>query len=256
MPILEVIHLSFSTKKRFLSRERERQVLRDVTFTIDEGSVLGLVGESGSGKTTIGRCIAGLCLPDAATIRFAGKNIFPEIENRSSLGTQIQLLFQNHSASLDPMLDVRKSLLEGVSSSSAESAEHGARELLEMVELPDDVLERFPHQLSGGQRQRIALARALSVRPRLLILDEPTSALDALTQAQVLKMIRKVQKDTNAAVLYISHDIMTTAMVCDRIAVLHEGEIVEEAEAKSLLESPRHPYTQSVVESSTGASGK
>jgi peptide/nickel transport system ATP-binding protein len=256
MPILEVIHLSFSTKKRFLSRERERQVLRDVTFTIDEGSVLGLVGESGSGKTTIGRCIAGLCLPGAATIRFAGKNIFPEIENRSSLGTQIQLLFQNHSASLDPMLNVRKSLLEGVSSSNAESAEHGARELLEMVELPDDVLERFPHQLSGGQRQRIALARALSVRPRLLILDEPTSALDALTQVQILKMIRKVQKETNAAVLYISHDIMTTAMVCDRIAVLHEGKIVEEAEAKSLLESPRHPYTQSVVESSTGASGK
>jgi peptide/nickel transport system ATP-binding protein len=255
MPILEVIHLSFSTKKRFLSREGERRVLRDVTFAIDEGSVLGLVGESGSGKTTIGRCITGLCLPDAGTIRFAGKNIFPEIENRSSLGTQIQLLFQNHSASLDPMLNVWKSLLEGVTRPNDESAEEAARGLLEMVELPEDVLERFPHELSGGQRQRIALARALSVRPRLLILDEPTSALDVLTQVQVLKMIRKVQKETNAAVLYISHDIMTTAMVCDRIAVLHEGEIVEEAEAKPLLQNPKHPYTQSVVKASVGVSG-
>jgi peptide/nickel transport system ATP-binding protein len=256
MPILEVIHLSFSTKRRFLSRDRGKQILRDVTFAIDEGSVLGLVGESGSGKTTIGRCIAGLCSGDGGTIRFAGKNIFPEIENRSSLGTQIQLLFQNHSASLDPMLNVRKSLLEGVTRPSDESAEVAARQLLEMVELPDDVLDRFPHELSGGQRQRIALARAVSVQPRLLILDEPTSALDALTQVQVLKMIRKVQEDTNAAVLYISHDIMTTAMVCDRIAVLHEGEIVEEAEGKSLLQNPKHPYTKSVVESSTGASGK
>jgi peptide/nickel transport system ATP-binding protein len=256
MPILEVVHLSFSTKKRLLGRDRQKQILRDVTFAIDEGSVLGLVGESGSGKTTIGRCIAGLYMPDGGTISFAGKNIYPETQSRTSLGAQIQLLFQNHSASLDPMLKVRKSLLEGVSSSSEESAGDAARELLEMVELPDDVLERFPHQLSGGQRQRIALARALSVRPRLLILDEPTSALDALTQVQVLKMIRKVQKDTKAAVLYISHDILTTAMVCDRIAVLHEGEIVEEAEAKSLLENPKHPYTESVGESSTGASGK
>jgi ABC-type dipeptide/oligopeptide/nickel transport system ATPase subunit len=195
-------------------------------------------------------------MPDGGTIRFAGKNIYPDTQNRTSLGAQIQLLFQNHSASLDPMLDVRKSLLEGVSRPSGESAEDAARELLEMVELPDDVLDRFPHQLSGGQRQRIALARALSVRPRLLILDEPTSALDALTQVQVLKMILRVQRDTNAAVLYISHDIVTTAMVCDRIAVLHEGKIVEEAEAKSLLQNPKHLYTQSVVESSTGASGK
>jgi ABC-type glutathione transport system ATPase component len=256
MPILEVIHLSFSTKKRFLSREQRRQVLRDVTFAIDEGSVLGLVGESGSGKTTIGRCVAGLRLPDTGTIHFTGKNIYPDTQNRSSLGAQIQLLFQNHSASLDPMLNVRKSLLEGVSRPSEESAEDAERELLEMVELPDDILDRFPHQLSGGQRQRIALARALSVRPRLLILDEPTSALDALTQVQVLRMIRRVQKDTNTAVLYISHDIMTTAMVCDRIAVLHEGEIVEEAEAKSLLQNPKHPYTRSVVDASAGTSGK
>jgi peptide/nickel transport system ATP-binding protein len=255
MPLLEVIHLSFSTKRRFLSSERERQMLRDVTFAIDEASVLGLVGGSGSGKTTIGRCITGLSMPDGGTIRFAGRNIYPDAQNRTSLGTQIQLLFQNHSASLDPMLNVRESLLEGVTSSSEESAQDAARELLEMVELPEDILSRFPHQLSGGQRQRIALARALSVRPRLVILDEPTSALDALTQVQVLKMVRKVQKDTHAAVLYISHDIMTTAMVCDRIAVLHEGEIVEEAEAKALLEKPKHPYTKSVVKASLGDSG-
>lgn len=248
MPLLEVAHLSFSAGSRAFFRRRDKRILRDVTFSIDARLTLGLVGESGSGKTTIARCIAGLLVPNGGTISFSGTNIFPEIQNRTSLGPQIQLLFQNHTASLDPLQTVRKSLIEGMAETNAKSPDGIAERLLEMVELPKDVLDRFPHQLSGGQRQRIALARALSVSPKLLILDEPTSALDALTQVQILKMIRDVQKQTSAAILYISHDILMTSLVCDRIAVLYEGVIAEVGETKKILQEPRELYTKRIVE--------
>jgi peptide/nickel transport system ATP-binding protein len=248
MSLLEVTNLSFSPRSRGFFKRRRKRILKDVTFSIDAGLTLGLVGESGSGKTTIARCIAGLLVPDAGMISFSGTNIFPETGNRTSLGPQIQLLFQNHTASLDPMLTIRKSLLEGVAETNAKSPDGIAERLLRMVELPADVLDRFPHQLSGGQRQRIALARALSVSPRLLILDEPTSALDALTQVQILKMIREVQKQTAAAILYISHDILVTSLVCDRIAVLYEGVIAEVGETKRILQDPQHLYTKRIVE--------
>lgn len=248
MSLLELTHLSFSVKDRSFLRKREKQILRDVTFSVDAGLTLGLVGESGSGKTTIARCIAGLHVPNEGTITFSGRNIFPETRNRASLGPQIQLLFQNHTTSLDPKLTVRKSLLEGVTEKNGKSSNEIAGRLLKMVELPEDVLDRFPHQLSGGQRQRIALARALSASPQLLILDEPTSALDALTQVQILKMITEVQKQTSTAILYISHDILMTTLVCDRIAVLYDGAIAELGETKRILQEPQHPYSKRIIE--------
>jgi peptide/nickel transport system ATP-binding protein len=248
MSLLEVTHLRFSATSHFFFRRRDKRILKDVTFSIDPGRTLGLVGESGSGKTTIARCVAGLLVPNEGIISFSGTNIFPETRNRMSLGPQIQLLFQNHTASLDPKLTVRRSLLEGVAAGDGRTSDEIAGRLLGMVELPADVLDRFPHQLSGGQRQRIALARALSVSPKLLILDEPTSALDALTQVQILKMIKEVQKQTAAAILYISHDILMTSLVCDRIAVLYDGVIVEIGETRRILQEPRHPYTKRIVE--------
>jgi len=248
MPLLEVTHLSFSERRQGFFRRREKPILRDVTFSLDDGLTLGLIGESGSGKTTIARCIAGLHVPTDGTIDFSGKNIFPETHNRTSLGPQIQLLFQNYTGSLDPKLTVRASLLEGVAATNGKSLDEIAGKLLKMVELSEDVLDRFPHQLSGGQRQRIAFARALSVSPKLLILDEPTSALDALTQIQILKMIRQVQKQTSTAILYISHDILTTSLVCDRIAVLYDGVIVEVGETANILQEPQHLYTKRITE--------
>jgi peptide/nickel transport system ATP-binding protein len=251
MSLLEVAHLSFSARRRVFFRRREKQILRDVTFSVDDGSALGLVGESGSGKTTIARCIAGLHLPTDGTINFSGKNIFPETHNRVGLGPQIQLLFQNHTASLDPKLTVRTSLLEGAEVKNGKTSDEIAGRLLNMVELSEDVLDRFPNQLSGGQRQRIALARALSVSPKLLILDEPTSALDALTQVQILKMITEVQKQTSAAILYISHDILTTSLICNRMAVLYNGMIVEVGETAKILQEPRHFYTKRITEAAS-----
>ncbi|MGA9365618.1 MAG: ATP-binding cassette domain-containing protein [Bacteroidota bacterium] len=248
MSLLEVTHLSYSPRSHVFFKGGRKRILRDVTFSMDAGLTLGLVGESGSGKTTIGRCIAGLLVPSDGTISFSGTNIFPETGNRANFGPQIQLLFQNHTASLDPKLTVRRSLLEGMTETTAESSDEIAERLLKLVELPSDVLDRFPHQLSGGQRQRIALARALSVSPKLLILDEPTSALDALTQIQILKMVREVQKHTSAATLYISHDILMTSLVCDRIAVLYEGVIAEVGETKGILQEPQHLYTKRIIE--------
>ena len=248
MSLLEVKGLSFSVARGPFYRKRKKQILKNVTFSLEEGSTLGLIGESGSGKTTIARCVAGLYQPDAGSIDFSGKNIFPETRNRESLGPRIQLLFQNHTASLDPRLTIRKSLLEGVRDTDGLPLEEIARKLLSLVELPEDVLTRYPHQLSGGQRQRVALARVLSVSPQLLILDEPTSALDALTQVQILKMIKEVQRRTSTAMLYISHDILTTSLVCDRIAVLYGGIIVEVGEAKQVLEHPQHPYSRRIAQ--------
>ncbi|HEV8538646.1 MAG TPA: ATP-binding cassette domain-containing protein [Bacteroidota bacterium] len=249
MPLLEVTGLGLSVRAGAFLHKNVRQILRSVSFTIDEGSTLGLIGESGSGKTTIARCITGLLPPTSGTITFLGTRIFPSNRKRGTFSPAMQLLFQNHTASLDPRLTIRDSLSEGLPGKNGSHRESTVRTLVSLVELTADVLDRLPHELSGGQRQRIALARALSVSPRLLILDEPTSSLDALTQMQILTMIKTIQRDRNLAILYISHDLMTTAAICDTIAVLHDGTIVENADAEKILREPGHEYTRTVVRS-------
>lgn len=249
MPILEVTGLSFSLRTGPVHKKRVRQILRNITFTIDEGSTLGLIGESGSGKTTIARCITGLLRPTSGTIIFSGKTIFPSSNKNRRIDPAIQLLFQNHSASLDPRLTIRATLTEGLTKGDDVDRESTVRKLVSLVELATDVLDRLPHELSGGQRQRIALARALSVSPRLLILDEPTSSLDVLTQMQILAMIKNIQQEMQLAILYISHDLTSTASFADRIAVLYEGTIVEDADSEKILREPEHEYTRMVVRS-------
>ncbi|MBI1807032.1 MAG: ATP-binding cassette domain-containing protein [Ignavibacteria bacterium] len=242
MSLLEVNKISFSAVQ-----SGTKEILRDVSISLDSGSTLGLIGESGSGKTTIARCIAGLSRPTAGTIFYSGINIFPETRNRAQVGTAIQLLFQNHSDSLDPCLSIQASLREGIKEKFNTNIKAQLTELLKLVELPEEILDKYPHELSGGQRQRIALARALSVSPGILILDEPTSALDAITQIQILKMISMLQRATGIAILYISHDIATTSLICDRIAVLHNGVIVETQDTEQILKQPRHAYTQATI---------
>jgi len=248
MSLLEVSNLRFSIDKRFLLWKRRKEILRSVSFSLDAGSTLGLIGESGGGKTTIAKCLAGIYEPCGGTINFRGLNLYPETKSRKTLGPKIQLLFQNHAASLDPRLTVRESLVEGVPDKDDRLIEETITKFISMVGLPEDALLRYPHQLSGGQRQRVALARALSVSPQLLILDEPTSALDSLTQIQILKMVVALQKQTAMAILYISHDILTSSLVCDSIAVLHEGVIVEQAATRTLLQQPQHPYTRRILQ--------
>jgi peptide/nickel transport system ATP-binding protein len=247
MPLLEVTNLAFSTSSGPTFSKELKSILYDVSFNLEEGLTLGLIGESGSGKSTIARCIAGLSAPSSGTMMFSGINVFPEIQNRKNIGTSIQMFFQNHSASLDPRIKIRESLFEGIKNCDRCSAERISRELLSLVELPDDILERYPSELSGGQRQRIALARVLSISPKLLILDEPTSSLDVITQIQMLKMIKDIQRKTHTAILYISHDVLTASLICDRIAVLYNGTIVEVEDTRKLLMDPQHPYTRETV---------
>ncbi|MBI1804109.1 MAG: ABC transporter ATP-binding protein [Ignavibacteriae bacterium] len=247
MSFLEINNLSLEVATNHFFRTKSKKwLLQDVSLTIEEGSTLGVVGESGSGKTTLARCIAGLLQPTNGSITFSGLNIYPDVQNRQSIKKDIQLLFQNHTASLDPRMTIRESLTEGILEIGG-NAEHRIQELMTMVELPKDVLPRLPRELSGGQRQRIALARALSVSPKLLILDEPTSGLDALTQMHVLHTIKDIQRHTHFVLLYISHDVTTTSAFVETMAVMHHGTIVECAPAKELSEHPSHPYTQELI---------
>lgn len=246
MPLLEIKSLSCSvpTSSHLSFRQKRKQILKQVSLAIDEGTTLGLLGGSGSGKSTIARCIAGIQQPDEGTIRFSEINLFPLIENRKRISLQIQMLFQASSASLNPVLSVRESLLEGIEAGLHSRSSPTVEGLLQSVGLPEEMLDRFPRQLSGGQRQRVALARVLSVHPRLLILDEPTSALDVITQQHILSLLKQLQQKYRFAFLFITHEVQTALLFCDRIAVLNDGEIVDEGESTQLLHHQSAAFTR------------
>jgi peptide/nickel transport system ATP-binding protein len=254
MPLLEVKDLRYTPRLDSIAgfREKRRLLLKGVSLRVDEGATVALLGESGSGKTTLARCIAGLEVPDSGTLTYNGVNLFPRTENRKTIGTGIQMLFQASGASLDPCMTVLDSLAEGIRAragkSSGIAAEAGA--LLSSVGLSGDCLGRIPSQLSGGQRQRIALARALSVAPRLLVLDEPTSALDSVTSAHLLQLLTSLQANEGFSILLITHDVKRALSSCDRVAVLHDGVIVEEGSSEDLHRHPRHDYTQQLFRDS------
>src|ERR1051326_4786837 len=243
MPLLDLRHISFAVPSRSW-RSKTRQILTDISMEIDEGSAVGLIGESGCGKTTLAHCISGILKPSAGTIRFAGQNIFPEGMNRKTFTTDIQLLFQNHTASLDPRMTIRDSLLEGIiSNAQGGDGDTILGDLLSSVQLKATVLSCYPHQLSGGQRQRVAIARALAVSPRLLVLDEPTSALDVTAQARILALIRRLRAERALAYLLITHNLAIVPELCEQTAVLYLGRIVESGPTADLLARPAHPYT-------------
>jgi peptide/nickel transport system ATP-binding protein len=234
MSLLEVnnLKLSLHTGGLFGFVSAKKRVLRGVSLAVKEGEIVALLGESGSGKTTLARCIVGLQNPDSGTITFNGISIFPQIENRKTIGGKIQMLFQESSTSLDPSMSVLDSLAEGINSRGGKSSQTiaQAEELICSVGVSKDCLGRLPSQLSGGQRQRIALARVLSVAPRLLVLDEPTSALDTLTSAQMLRLLKSMQARKGLSLLLITHDVQTALSFCDRVTSLRNGMIVENGE--------------------------
>ncbi len=225
------------------------RAVKSVSFDVRRGEIFGLVGESGCGKTTVANTIAGLVTQSSGTIDFQGTALGAKREK--SVRQSLQMVFQDPYSALNPRLRINSAIAEPILfyklASNAEEARQDAKTLLEAVGLPADAGARFSHAFSGGQRQRIAIARALGPRPSLLICDEPTSALDVSVQAQLLNLLKDLRDLAGLSMLFISHDLAVIRQMCDRIAVMKSGEIVELAETETLFTAPKHDYTKELL---------
>jgi peptide/nickel transport system ATP-binding protein len=222
-----------------------------VSFSIAQGEVLGLVGESGSGKTTIGRSIVGLLPVTGGSLSINGIDMVgATTASLRPLRSQVGIVFQDPGSSLNPRLPIGESIAEPMMLHRGTKGAELSREverLLDQVQLPRAMRNRYPHELSGGQRQRVGIARALSLEPKLLVADEPTSALDVSVQATVLELFQELQREHGFACLFISHDLAVVEILSDRIAVMHKGELVELGETAQVVTDPQHPYTQRLL---------
>ena len=249
--LLEVKNLSQHFK---LDRKTTVKAVDNVSFHIYEGETFGLVGESGSGKSTTGRSIIRLYDPTSGEIIFDGKNISEKKLKKSDrvhLNKNMQMIFQDPMASLNPRMTVGDIIAEGLDIhgiyKSKEERTQRVYELLRTVGLNEQHASRYPHEFSGGQRQRIGIARALAIEPKFIIADEPISALDVSIQAQVVNLLRKLQKENGLTYLFIAHDLSMVKYISDRIGVMNKGKLVELATADELYENPLHPYTKSLL---------
>ncbi|MGJ4969908.1 MULTISPECIES: ABC transporter ATP-binding protein [unclassified Bradyrhizobium] len=240
----------------FLGRgERVTHAVRDVSLALPKGATLGIVGESGSGKSTLARCIIRLIDPDAGTILLDGEDWArlsrSEVRNRTQ---QMQMVFQDPFASLNPRRKAVDLVAQGpiVHGTSREQALTEARELFSLVGLDPSAADRFPHEFSGGQRQRIGLARALALKPKVLVADEPVSALDVSVQAQVLKLLISLRERLDLSIIFITHDLRVAAQICDLVAVMKDGVVVEHGPTHDVFGNPQHPYTQALLEAIPG----
>ncbi len=225
----------------------------DVSFNIIRGEILALVGESGSGKTTLGRLILQLITPTSGSVLYKGENIFEmKKEALRQLRRELQIVFQDPYTSLNPRMKVQGIIGEPLqvhSIASGEGLKKRVLELLELVGLPADFTERFPHELSGGERQRVGIARALATDPKFIVADEPVSSLDVTVQAQILKLLVQLKSRLNLTILFIAHDLMVIQNLCDRVMVMKGGKIVEMGGAEQVFTKSSHPYTKLLLES-------
>ncbi|MGG3574583.1 ATP-binding cassette domain-containing protein [Bacillus gobiensis] len=221
-----------------------------VSFSIEQGQTYGLVGESGSGKTTTGRSIIGLNTITSGEILFEGTNLTADKKKRLDARRDIQMIFQDPYSSLNPkkrVLDIVAEPLRNFEKLSKKEEEYQVQELLSQVGLSSENMYKYPHEFSGGQRQRIGIARAIALKPKLIIADEPVSALDVSVQAQVLNFMQEIQKELKLTYLFISHDLGIIRHMCDRIGIMYKGRYVEEGTSKDIFENPQHIYTKRLV---------
>jgi len=260
MALVEVHAVSKNYPRRVGLRHEDRFVVRDVNLTIERGETLGLVGESGSGKSTLARMILGLVEPTSGAIRVAGVEVGGS--RTHALRRQMQPVFQDPSAALNPRMKVLDIVTEPliihrhayrrISGESPIDTRKpallaAARELLNSVGLDESALGRYPHQFSGGQRQRINIARALALKPQFVVLDEPVSALDVSVGAQIVNLLRRLQREHGLTYLFISHSMPLVRYLSTRIAVMERGRLIETGEAESLCADPRENYTQQLL---------
>ena len=253
-PLLTVRGLKkhFPIRKGWFQKPEYKRAVDDVSFDVPRGSTLALVGESGSGKSTIGLMLLDLLAPSEGEIIYNGLHFSDRHgAERLALRREMQVVFQDPYASLNARMNVRETLTEGMIvhriGANARDREERAALLLRHVSLSPDALDRYPHEFSGGQRQRIAIARALSVEPKFIVLDEPTSALDVSVQSQVLNLLRKLQRDHNLTYLFITHNLDVVGYLADEVAVMERGKIVESGTVNQIFDSPREAYTQRLL---------
>ena len=250
--VLQVQELrkTYVTGGGLFSKGRRVEAAKGLSFDLRRGETLGLVGESGSGKSTVGRCIVGLSPFDSGRVLFKGRTLQSGAQFRAQSQGKIQMVFQDPYASLNPRHRIGPAIAAGPIAQGVPKAQAMARamELLELVGLKPDAAERFPHEFSGGQRQRIGIARALAMEPQLLVADEPVSALDVSVQAQVLKLFAEVRERFQLAMVFITHDLRVAGEMCDHIAVMQRGQIVEYGETAKVLANPQHDYTRTLIE--------
>ena len=250
-PLISVRNL----KKYFTGKRRGSSVkaVDDVSFDIVRGETFGIVGESGCGKSTLGRTIIRLLEPTAGQVFYDGVDLATlSAEEMRKKRREIQIIFQDPYASLNPRMTVRELIRAPLDVFSRESEEEKmakVREIMHLVGLRDEFMYKYPHEFSGGQRQRIVIARALVLQPRFIFCDEPVSVLDASVRAQVLNLMKKIQREMDLTYLFISHDLSVVRFLCDRVAVMYLGHIVEVADKHTLYDHPAHPYTQALLSS-------
>jgi dipeptide transport system ATP-binding protein len=253
--LLRTSHLSFAYPQRSSSpfrRPAMREVVQRVDLAVPRGSVLGLVGESGSGKTTLGRLLVRLLRPTSGGIQFDGVEIghLGEAELRP-LRTQFQMIFQDPQSSLNPRLRLGVTLTRPLQIhgrlKGRQDQRHRAAALLDLVGLPSSLIDRFPHELSGGQRQRAGIARALALEPDFIVADEIVSGLDVSTQAHILLLLRELRARLGLTMVFISHDLSVVRVLCDDVAILQHGEVVECGPVARIFNSPQHPYTRQLL---------
>jgi oligopeptide/dipeptide ABC transporter ATP-binding protein len=267
--LLEVdgLRKDFETRHSLIDnlRGRRRRMLtavNDVSFKVTAGETLGIVGESGCGKSTLARCLVRLLEPNGGTLRFEGEDVLALRQSElRSYNRKVQMIFQDPYGSLNPRQKAGDCLAEILSVHGLAKPDQivaQTRRLLDLVHLPADAAERYPHEFSGGQRQRLGIARALAVEPALVIADEPVSALDVSVQAQIVNLLIELQSRLGLTLIFISHDLRVVRHISHRIVVMYLGRIIEMGPSESIFASPRHPYTQALLQAlpSVSAAGR